>query len=117
LRYPIDAYNSEALVELRDDRHLAVEVRAPSPDLFFNVLRDSVEDLITHRWPGLEYQLLIPCPTRDPAGAACPGGFKLFKLLEFRERGKTDITCLECGEDLDIGALLTDSPCRRCSPR
>jgi internalin A len=91
---------------LRDDRHLAIEVRAPSPDLFFNVLRDSVEDLITRRWPGVDYQLLIPCPTQDPAGTACPGGFKLGNLLRFRERGKTDITCLECGEDLDIGALL-----------
>ena len=107
LRHPIDLYDSEALLELRDDRHLAVEVRAPSPDLFFNVLRDSVEDLITRRWPGVDYQLLIPCPTQDAAGTACVGEFKLGNLLRFRERGKTDITCLECGEDLDIGALLT----------
>jgi internalin A len=37
---------------MQDDRHLGVEVRAPSPDLFFNVLRDSLEDLITvtTRW-------------------------------------------------------------------
>jgi hypothetical protein len=107
LRHPIDAYDSEALLELRDDRHLAVEVRAPSPDLFFNVLRDSVEDLITRRWPGVDYQLLIPCPTQNPAGTACTGEFKFRNLQRFRERGKTSTDCHECGEDLDIGALLT----------
>jgi internalin A len=107
LRYPIDAYDSEALVELRDDRHLAVEVRAPSPDMFFNVLRDSMEDLITRRWPALDYQLLFPCPTQNADGSACPGQFKLSNLLRFREQGKTGQDCQECGERNDIGRLLT----------
>ncbi len=107
LRHPIAAYASEALLELRDDRHLAVEVSAPSPDLFFNVLRDSVEDLITRRWPGLDYQLLIPCPTRRTDGIACPGQFKLASLLRFREHGKTGVDCEECVENHDIAELLT----------
>jgi internalin A len=107
LRHPIDAYASEALLELHDEGHLAVEVRAPSPDLFFNVLRESVEDVITHRWPGLEYQLLIPCPTRSYDGNVCSGVFKLRSLLGFRERGKSSIDCQECGEPHDIGRLLT----------
>jgi hypothetical protein len=107
LRHPISAYNSEALLELRDDRHMTVEVRAPSPDLFFNVLRDSIEGLITHRWPGLSYELLVPCPTHDPNGTACPGAFKLRNLLRFRERGKTGIDCQDCIERHDIGQLLT----------
>jgi Leucine-rich repeat (LRR) protein len=107
LRYPIDAYNSEALLELGDDRHLAVEVHAPSPDMFFNVLRDSVEDLIIRRWPGLDYQLLIPCPTQNADGSACSGRFKLTTLLRFWERGKTDVDCQECFERYDIGRLLT----------
>jgi hypothetical protein len=62
LRHPIDAYRSEALLSLTRDDELALEVRAPSPDLYFNVLRDSIEDLITTRWPGLTYQLFVPCP-------------------------------------------------------
>lgn len=57
LRHPIATYNSEALLELRDDQHLVVEVRAPSPDLQFNVIRDSIEDLIIGRWPGIRYQV------------------------------------------------------------
>ena len=42
LRHPNAAYASEALMEQRSPGELIVEVRAPSPDLFFNVLRDSV---------------------------------------------------------------------------
>ena len=107
LRHPIELYASEALVELLDDRHLAVEVRAPLPDMYFNVVRDSVEDLITRRWPGLNYQLLIPCPTRHQDATACPGTFKLENLLRRRERNKTSIPCQECDEDIDIAKLLT----------
>ena len=108
LRHPIAAYASEALLELRPSGELAVEVRAPSPDLFFNVLRDSIEDLITRRWPGLDYQLLIPCPGRKTSGAPmCPGEFPLNKLLQMRERGRTSVPCWECTDDYQISVLLT----------
>jgi internalin A len=106
LRHPIDVYDSEALLELLDDRHLSVEVRAPSPDLLFNVVRDSVEDLITRRWPGLRYELLVPCPTVGAEGR-CWGQFKLESLLRRRERGRTSVTCQECDEDRDLAELLT----------
>ena len=42
LRHPNPVYASEALVEIRHETELTIEVRAPSPDLFFHVLRDSV---------------------------------------------------------------------------
>jgi internalin A len=107
LRHPIDLYASEALLALDDDRRLTLGVRAPSPDLFFNVLRDSIEDLITRRWPGLNYQLLVPCPTQLPNATACSGAFKLETLLRRRERSKASIACQECDEDHDIVKLLT----------
>jgi internalin A len=107
LRHPITTYASEALIELRTQDQLAVDVRAPSPDLFFNVLRDSVEDLITRRWPGLSYQLLIPCPTRDADGLSCRGQFPLDGLLRYRERGGTHYPCLQCSTDHDLSELLT----------
>ena len=72
LRHPILAYDSEALLELPAPAQLAVEVRAPSPDLYFHVLSDSIETLIKSRWPGLTYQLLIPCPTVTADGTQCP---------------------------------------------
>jgi internalin A len=107
LRHPIAAYASEALLELRTPDQLVIDVRAPSPDLFFNVLRDSVEDLITRRWPGLTYQLLIPCPTRSADGLSCRGQFSLKFLLGYREKGGTRVPCQECFVDRDISELLT----------
>jgi internalin A len=108
LRHPVSAYRSEALVELRRDDELFLEVRAPSPDLYFNVLRDSVEDLITRRWPGLGYRLYIPCPQAAPGGHPCPGRFPLDGLLKIRETGHTaTVSCYDCGEQSDIAALLT----------
>src|SRR5215468_6681421 len=107
LTHPIAAYASDALLELQDDRRLRLEVRAPSPDLFFNVLRDSIEDLVGRRWPGLTYDLLIPCRTTQPDKSRCPGEFKLRNLVRFRELGRTDIDCQECAGRLDIAQLLT----------
>ena len=107
LRHPITAYASEALVELRTPDQLVVDVRAPSPDLFFNVLRDSVEDLITRRWPGVDYALFVPCPTRAADGLSCRGQFPLKFLLGYREQGGTHAPCQECLVDWDISELLT----------
>ena len=106
LRHPIAAYASEALLELRGTSELAVEVRAPSPDLYFNVLRDSIEDLIIRRWPGLDYQLFIPCP--GSSGSLCSGQFPLDGLLRIRETGQTiTVPCMGCGQVHEISALLT----------
>ena len=107
LRHPIADYASEALLELRAPDQLMVDVRAPSPDLFFNVLRDSVEDLITRRWPGLDYALFVPCPTRRADGHSCPGQFPLKFLLGYREQGGTHTPCHECFFDHDLSQLLT----------
>jgi len=107
LRHPIAAYASEALMELRESSELAVEVRAPSPDLYFNVLRDSIEDLITHRWPGLAYHLFIPCPTQTADTSMCPGQFPLNGLLRLREHGQTTYPCIECAQVHEISELLT----------
>ena len=107
LRHPIAAYASEALVELRSPSELALEVRAPSPDLFFNVLRDSVEDLIARRWPGLTYKLLIPCPVKITETAGCAGLFPLDGLLRLRERGMTTVPCMECAQVHELSLLLT----------
>lgn len=108
LRHPISAYNSEALLELHQSGELAMEVRAPSPDLYFNVLRDSIEDLILRRWPGLSYRLLIPCPGNAEDMSACRGLFPLDGLLRVREAAQTStVACMECAQLQEISALLT----------
>jgi internalin A len=107
LRHPIAAYASEALIELRGSADLVVEVRAPSPDLYFNVLRDSIEDLIARRWPGLAYELLMPCPG-SRFGTACPGQFPLDGLLRLREKNEVSrVPCMSCGAMHHISVLLT----------
>jgi hypothetical protein len=107
LRHPIRAYESEALVQLVRDDELSLEVRAPSPDLYFNVLRDSIEHLIRQRWPGLGYRLYIPCSGNLMNGDSCPGKFPLDGLLLARQSGDTTIRCMDCGVQSDIPALLT----------
>ncbi|WP_212841413.1 COR domain-containing protein [Catellatospora sp. IY07-71] len=108
LRHPIALYESEALLELTSsERHLLIEVRAPSPDMFFNVLRDSVEDLIRRRWPGLTYRLHVPCPTKFAGGNRCDGQFPLEGLLGYRQRGGHSYPCLNCQTDHDVTLLLT----------
>ena len=107
LRHPIRRYASEALVELISPVELLIQVRAPSPDLFFHVLRDSIETLIRRRWRGLSYDLLVPCPTRSINGIACSGTFPLNGLLSYREKGATKHTCLDCVTEHDVSNLLT----------
>ena len=108
LRYPISTYSSEALMELDNPTELSLEVRAPSPDLYFNVLRDSIEDLIGARWPGLTYRLLIPCPRQAADGSMCSGLFPLDGLLRVRETGKTaTVPCMDCAQVHEIAMLLT----------
>lgn len=107
LQHPNPAYASTALLELTKDHEVSIEVRAPHPDLFMHVLQDTAEDLITRRWPGLKYELYIPCPHRDADGERCGGEFRLEGLLNYRERGGSSVTCLECVSDHDISELLT----------
>ena len=117
LRDPIAAYSSEALMELRTPGQLVVDVRAPSPDLFFNVLRDSIENLIIHRWPGLNYELAIPCTTRSVDGQQCRGQFPLNGLLRYREQGGVSAHCWDCDCDQNLSTLLTGFDHRGLIPR
>lgn len=99
-------YHSQALFELLDDRTLSLIVRAPSPDYFLSILRDGVEDLITRRWPGLEYELFTPCG--ETVGKnECVGKFSLRVLERYRERGRVEIECPECLTTKNVYGLIT----------
>ena len=115
LRHPNPVYASEALIELAG-AELWVEVRAPSPDFFLHVLQESFEHL-AGRWPGLEYEMFIPCPA-SPADK-CRGRFPLLSLLRARQQGQTHVMCLqECGLTYKVAELLTgfSDPPRPVSP-
>jgi GTPase SAR1 family protein len=99
-------YGSEGLFELTSGRQLLLTVRAGSPDAFFAILRDSLEDLIAQRWH-LTYELLVPCPAMLEDGRTCPGSFNLETLFRRREAGRTSIDCHWCDREQEIGVLLT----------
>jgi internalin A len=84
-------------------------VRAPSPDLFFHVVSDSIETLIISRWPGLNYQLHVPCPHRSTDGSSCLGRFPLNGLLRLREQNQSliSVPCMHCTHEYEIELLLT----------
>jgi len=107
LCHPNPTYASTARLELTDSCELVIEVRAPSPYMFLHVLRDTVEDLMVRRWPGLDYEFWIPCPTRAANGGRCRGEFPLEGLQAYQERGAAAIACLRCNTDHDISELLT----------
>ena len=86
---------------------MLIDVRAPAPDYFFSVLRYSVEDLMTRRWPGLGYELLVPCPTVGGDGEPCQGMMPLRDLMVYREEGETRFLCARCRTRHDLSALLT----------
>jgi hypothetical protein len=100
-------YESEALFELVERRRLALTVKAPSPDYFFAILRDSLEELISLRWPGLSYELAVPCPSLLANGDRCTGQFEFTTLQRRRERGTVQIECTKCDAPYDIAWLLT----------
>lgn len=105
LRYP--DYESDGLIELVDDKRLTLEVRAPSPDYFFSILRHGIEFLIKARWPGLDYELSIPCPTKYGEGLGCAGSFALLDLNGCRQDGMLQVPCLKCRKSHDVSSLLT----------
>jgi internalin A len=100
------AHASEALFELLDEHELSLTVRAPSPDYFFSILRDTIEDLVKRRWEGLAYDFLVPCPQVRQNGERCTGRFEFQSLLKCRERNKRTIDCPRCIESQDVGELL-----------
>lgn len=94
-------HEATALV-VHGQRDLTLTVRAPSPDYFFAILRDSLEDLARRRWTGLTYEMFIPCP-----GTACDGFFEITALQHYREREIAEIRCHKCLDEFDVTWLMT----------
>lgn len=101
-------HDSEALFELMpNDRDLRLTVFGPAPEYFFHVLKDGVEDLISHRWKGLTYEFLVPCGKTDTDGVRCFGVFRYQALLKFRQRRERRIVCSSCASWSDVDELIS----------
>jgi internalin A len=97
----------EALLDFtsRLKRRLALTVRGDYPAHFMSLLRDGLEQLIRERWPYLDYQLAVPCPT-SRGGSPCIGQFSLQTLYRAKSRRLPTMLCHECLEEIDVGQLL-----------
>ena len=100
-------HKAEALLIQQTSNQLLLVVRAPSPDYFFSILRDSIESLIRLRWNGLSYDMSIPCPHVDATGVRCTGQFELRTLQKYRERDIPSVRCARCIEQQNVTELLT----------
>ena len=99
-----------ALIELEKNNDVCITVRGSSPEHFMSLLRDGLEYLIFLRWPGLAYELSVPCPTREANGQWCPGRFRLEFLRTARASANRYLekqTCQHCVRALDVSELLT----------
>jgi internalin A len=77
-------------------------VHGKAPGFFLDILRDTLEHLCNIRWPGLKYDLHVPCRTE-----ACPGRFPLRSLERLREARQREVQCLDCLQAFDTQGLLT----------
>jgi hypothetical protein len=98
---------AQALLIHAGAKELHLRVRAPSPDYFFSVLRDSIEDLIRRRWEGLSYDLTIPCPQVLADGSRCTGQFELRTLQKYREQDIPAVRCARCITERSVSELMT----------
>lgn len=101
-----DRSDSRAFFRMVEPQRLILDVVGAAPNLFFQVLRDTLEYLCQSRWQGLKYALLTACPTRTPEGR-CSGTFTIKSLERYSSRGHREILCHECLEEHSIAALAT----------
>jgi internalin A len=100
--------HGQAVLELRETQlnvELRITVRAGYPSHFLSVLQDMLTYLIEQCWPGLEYRLAVPCPSRLD-DRACEGRFDLDALRDFKREGDETIRCQDCRQRQYIDKLL-----------
>jgi GTPase SAR1 family protein len=88
-------------------RRLSLAVRGQYPAHLTSILSDTLTNLLTQRWPGLQFRLSVPCPRRLPDEQSCEGTFGLSVLHGRKAAGKLEVSCPRCGEDQNIDKLLT----------
>lgn len=102
--------HGEAMLELRG-RDLHVYAQAVWPDFFMDVLKRTIQKVITDNWPGIEgrYHFAVPC-RGEPSGRACAGRFVIDALRQFLDEGEETIPCQICRTHQNIVELLFGFP-------
>ncbi len=89
-----------ALMELRD-RELRFTVRDGHPAYFIDDFRTTLEKRIGEIWKGLNYSMVVPCPTKN-----CIGRFPIDSLIQAKNEGDTLWRCTECAKRQPIAPML-----------
>ena len=96
-----------AQVEFVDDRRLFICVRGAYPNELFSVLRSEVEWLVSSRWPYVDLEITIPCPScRSLRGPSAKGQFVSDALLRAASLSISHLQCSECFESVAVLDML-----------
>jgi internalin A len=89
-------------------RKVELAVRGGYPITFFSELKAGFERILTQRYPGIPYRLLVPCPCGRPDGRTCPHMFEYHHLKTrlMPPHRKEYIECPESLEDVHVRGLI-----------
>jgi GTPase SAR1 family protein len=106
-------YDAKAIVEKVSETRISVKSAGGSGYFLFAILRDTLQQLIKIRWPGLPYRVRVQCLGASDIGAQCDGSFPIENLEKLRSEGDSTIRCPECLTDNDVNELLVGFPAPR----
>jgi hypothetical protein len=89
-------------------RKVELTVRGGYPITFFSELKAGFERILTQRYPGIPYRLLVPCPCGRPESRTCPHMFEYHHLKTrlMPPHRKEYIECPESLQDVHVRGLI-----------
>jgi GTPase SAR1 family protein len=99
-------YGARALVEMQGTG-ISICTRGNDAGGYLVQLLEGVRDLVCDFWPGLETQILLPCPNPSCRLAR---QFDLDKLHQRLKMGKTTAECQSCYTSIEIYRIINQVP-------
>ncbi|HNO95436.1 MAG TPA: COR domain-containing protein, partial [Anaerolineales bacterium] len=97
-------YNGRAFLKhTNNDVHITV--RAVDPKGFLTLLTEDIRFLVESFWEGLHCEITVPCLNQTP----CHGLLEVRKLIESKEKNRTEHPCPICNEWQNIDTLLQNA--------
>ncbi|WP_112134132.1 leucine-rich repeat domain-containing protein [Glycomyces dulcitolivorans] len=99
--------HGRALIRL-ERKQLTVSVKAVAPEYFLTMILEEVRSHVAEFWQGVKVHNFVTCGgfCNDP-DATGQGQWEVERLFNRRMKGKPEITCTSCDEDVSIRALLS----------
>ncbi|MEU6248348.1 COR domain-containing protein [Glycomyces sp. NPDC047010] len=99
--------HGRALIKL-DRNRLMVSVKAVVPDYLLTLVIEEIKSHVAEFWQGVKVRTFVSCGgnCNDPDGGQA-GQWEMERLFNRRLKGKREITCGSCDEDVAIQDLLS----------